>query len=84
MKGYFGLAKVKILPPGDLYHPVLPYRCHGKLLFPLCSFCAETKNQASCQCSDDDRALTGTWTTIEINKALEKGYRLVKTYEVYH
>ena len=26
---YFGLAKVDILPPNHLYHPVLPYRCGG-------------------------------------------------------
>lgn len=27
---YFGLALCKVLPPYNLYHPVLPYRCQGK------------------------------------------------------
>ena len=81
---YFGIAKVKILPPTDVYHPVLPVRCHGKLLFPLCRTCAETKNQDSCSCSDEQRVLLGTWTTPEIVKALDKGYKVVKIYEVYH
>ena len=26
----------------------------------------------------------GTWTTDEINKALEKGYKVLRTYEVWH
>lgn len=33
---YLGLAKIKILPPRGLYHPVLPYSSNGKLKFPLC------------------------------------------------
>ena len=36
---YFGKAKVDILPPHDLYHPVLPFRHGGKLTFPLCRTC---------------------------------------------
>lgn len=30
---YFGLVKCTVLPPRQLYHPVLPYRTHGKLMF---------------------------------------------------
>ena len=38
---YFGLIQCKVLPPRDLYHPVLPY-CHdSKLLFPLCASCVK-------------------------------------------
>ncbi|CAC5402760.1 unnamed protein product [Mytilus coruscus] len=44
---YFGLCHVKILPPTNLYHVVLPYRCNGKLIFPLCRTCVETTNQES-------------------------------------
>ena len=48
----FGLAKVHIVPPKNLYVPVLPDRSKGKLLFHL-------------------EPMTGTWTTIELKKALE-------------
>jgi hypothetical protein len=44
---YFGMAKVDILPPFELYHPVLPQRQKGKLTIPLCGSCVEeemTKN----------------------------------------
>ena len=81
---YFGLAKVKILPPRGLYLPVLPHKVDGRLFFPLCATCAETKNVGFCTCDDEDRALVGTWCTPEILKAVDKGYRVLRIYEVYH
>lgn len=41
INGYFGMAKVDVLPPPLLYHPVLPLRHGGKLAFPLCTKCME-------------------------------------------
>jgi hypothetical protein len=32
---YFGLIRCHVFPPRGLYHPVLPYKTGGKLLFPL-------------------------------------------------
>lgn len=43
VRSYFGLVQCRILPPRGLYHPVLPYRTGGKLLFPLCRTCAEER-----------------------------------------
>ena len=40
-----GIDKCKVLPPRKLYHPVLPYKSNPKLMFPLCSACADTMNQ---------------------------------------
>ena len=42
---YFGLVFCRILPPRNLYHPVLPYHSNGKLLFPLCALCAQQSQQ---------------------------------------
>ena len=84
MTEYFGIAKLSIVPPRQLYHPVLPCKIGRKLVFPLCRTCATKKSTHECQCTDDQRLLTGTWTTLEINKAVEKGYRIIKVYEVYH
>ena len=53
MEHYFGIAKIKILPPRKLYHPVLPVRMNGKLVFPLCYTCASKQSQERCKCSDD-------------------------------
>ena len=80
---YFGIAKVKVLPPQQLYHPVLPYTSGGKLKFPLCRTCADNETHP-CHCSEDKRALVGTWCTPELSKAVEKGYKILKMYEVYH
>ena len=50
----------------------------------MCKACAETRNQNKCEHSDHERSFIGTWTTDEINKALEKGYKVLRTYEVWH
>ncbi|XP_052696112.1 uncharacterized protein LOC128174652 [Crassostrea angulata] len=84
ISNYFGLAKVKVLPPRGLFHPVLGYRSQGKLTFPLCRSCVERQQKEPCACSDADRALTGTHCTSELLKAIEKGYKILKIYEVYH
>ena len=84
IRQYFGLARVKVLPPRHLYHPVLPYRSGNKLKFPLCRTCADTEQQTPCQCNDDERSITGTWCTPELLKAVDKGYKIITIYEVYH
>src|SRR3569832_646128 len=38
-KRYVGLIKCVVLPPRKLFHSVLPFRCDGKLTFPLCQMC---------------------------------------------
>ena len=76
---YYGLIKCKILPPYELYHPVLPWRYESKLLFPLCRTCAQQnikqallERSDKCPHSAEERCLTGTWTTLELQKAIEK------------
>ncbi|MES9881304.1 MAG: DNA polymerase, partial [Sedimenticola sp.] len=81
---YFGIAKVTVLPPRGLYHPVLPYRSGGKLKFPLCATCADSEQLTPCLHTDKQRSLTGTWCTPELHMAMNKGYQIVKIFEVYH
>ena len=80
----FGLIKCKILPPRNLYFPVLPMRSDGKLLFPLCYTCSTTICLNDCIHNEAERSLIGTWTTVEVNKAIEYGYRMIDIYEIYH
>lgn len=91
ISSFFGLVSCTIVPPEDLYHPVLPYRTQGKLLFPLCRSCVESQLPRSlldrshhCPHSDSEHALTGTWCTPEIEVALAQGYVLLKVHEVWH
>ena len=91
INSYFGLALVDILPPTGLYHPVLPVRCGGKLTFPLCRTCIKDmqmkpmlSRSSTCCHTIEERTLRGTWCTPEIEKAIEKGYVLIKIYEVWH
>ena len=91
ISSYFGLALVNILPPTNLYHPVLPVRQGGKLTFPLCASCVKEEQEKPllqrchyCTHTDAQRMLRGTWCTPEIEKAIEKGYILIKIHEVWN
>ena len=88
---YFGLIQCKVLPPRDLYHPVLPYRHDSKLLFPLCARCVNDEmpkrpweRTAECNHTDEQRVLTGTWCSPELDKAVKLGYEVQYIYEVWH
>ena len=81
---YFGLIKCTVLPPCGLFHPVLPHHIRDKLMFALCKTCADTGNQTPCTHSDTEQAIQGTWCSVELMKALEKGYRIVQMHEVRH
>ena len=39
IRNYFGLAKVDVIAPEKLLHPILPVKPNGKLMFPLCTKC---------------------------------------------
>ena len=77
-----------MLPPRNLSHPVLPQRIKvdscEKLIVTLSKMCAEPKNQNECKHTDDKRSFIGTWITDEVNKAIEKGYKVLRTYKVWH
>jgi len=73
------LIKRTILPPQTLFHPVLPLKHDGKLLFVLCGSCGETMS-AECQRDDVGRQLTGTWVSEEVYKALELAYQVRKLF----
>ena len=79
-----GLVRVKILPPRDLFHPVLPVRINKKLMFPLCKTCAEQCVQTPCTHTDEERAITGTWVTLEVEKAVEMNYIILESYVAWH
>lgn len=78
-----GLMKCKVLPPLDLYHPVLPMKMHNKLMFALCRTCVETQNKEDCHHSSDERALVGTWVMDELREAIKQGYTILDMYELW-
>ena len=50
----------------------------------MCKRCAETRDQNKCKHSDNERSFIGTWTTDEVSKAVDKGYKVLEVYEVWH
>ena len=78
-----GLVKCKVLPPRGLYIPLLHSHINKKLMFVLCRKCAETENQAICNHSVDDRSLSCTWVSVELQNTVQIGYTMLKVYEVW-
>ena len=39
-------------------------------MFPLCKTCADACNQFPCTHNDSERAIQGTWCSVELEKAL--------------
>ena len=37
-----------------------------------------------CHHTDEKRMFTGTWVSLELNLAVEMGYKIVKIHEVWH
>nr|XP_049572487.1 uncharacterized protein LOC125965726 [Syngnathus scovelli] len=85
-RSYFGFISATVNPPRGLYFPVLPFKtAKGKLVFTLCRTCAERNNQqTACTHNDEQRSLTGVWTTPEFVKALDLGYTVADITEVWH
>jgi hypothetical protein len=78
-----GIIQCKVISSRKLYHPVLPYQSNSRLMFLLCSDCADTMNQGECTHSDEERCIVETWVVDEISKAVEMGYSLVDVFEFF-
>ena len=50
----------------------------------MCKTCTDTLNQNPCTHSEQERAILGTWCHVELMKAIEKGYKVLKLHEVWH
>jgi len=59
-KFYFGFIKCRIIPPENLFYPVLPSRGDNNLIFHLCTTCARMKYQHDCTHSEKERTMVGT------------------------
>ncbi|XP_074604056.1 uncharacterized protein LOC141857457 [Brevipalpus obovatus] len=83
LQSYFGFIKCRILPPGDLYIPILPTRVNKKLIFTLCRMCCELQ-QSTCCHNEKERSLIETWTSVEVQTAIKYGYKVLDIIEVFH
>nr|CAD2208735.1 unnamed protein product [Meloidogyne enterolobii] len=98
VRPYRGIFKLFIIPPDNIYLPVIPERIHGKLIFHLCHQCAieiepgvAKRKQTSysygrkwCQHTDRQRGFVSTTCSVELELALRRGYRATKVYSIYH
>ncbi|XP_053390525.1 uncharacterized protein LOC128553408 [Mercenaria mercenaria] len=57
--------------------------CNKKTVYTLCRTCAEKELQ-TCTHSEEERVLVGVWTSLELNKALDVGYKVLEVYQIWH
>ncbi|KAL3083605.1 hypothetical protein niasHT_038730 [Heterodera trifolii] len=87
---YQGLYRVRVIPPRGLRIPVLPMKIDERLLFSCCHRCAAlfrksvTRCAHKCEHSEQQRAFTGNFTHIELEKALEMGYVIDRFWRAWH
>jgi hypothetical protein len=53
-------------------------------MFTLCRLCSELQNQEVCLHNDTDRAFCDTFVTVEVDRAIKAGYKILKTIEIWH
>jgi hypothetical protein len=80
---YKGIVKGFIVPPKNLSVPVVPFKTKsGRLIFPLCRKCCLENdnglksNNYRCSHPDDQRGWVATLTHLEMNRALDRGYKM--------
>nr|CAD2175173.1 unnamed protein product [Meloidogyne enterolobii] len=84
------ILKVFLIPPSQLDVPVIPVKFDERLLFPLCRKCSLTyPNGANikdyrCTHNDDERGWVSTCTSIELEEALNVGYKVTRFYRALH
>lgn len=61
-----GLGHLRLLPPSNLRYPLLAIKVNSQLVFTLCRTCTIKKSSGPCNHSDNERAITGTYTHNEI------------------
>ena len=84
MNNIKGLVKTKALPPRNLYIPLSPVRMHNRLIFALCRSCCEEGQEESCNHENvEERCFTGTWVGLELEKAVQLGYKILEMYIVW-
>ena len=53
------------------------------MVFTLCQSCAKNEKKL-CKHDKEQRALVGTWTHIELEKARGVGYQILEIYQIWH
>lgn len=79
-----GLVRCTVVPPRNLFIPLLPAKINKKLVFTLCRVCAENKQTTLCNHTERQRALTGCWVSFELQKAKQIGYKILQIHEAWH
>ena len=84
ISNYWGLIKCDILVDQNIYIPPIPYRYKKRLFFPKCYTCLKVRTNDTCDHSEKDRFLRGTWFIKELEQAIQlKQISILRIFEVW-
>lgn len=78
-----GIGHIRILPPLSLRYPLLAVKMSNNLKFITCRTCALKKSSKKCNHTVDERAIVGSWSHFEIQKALSLNYIILDFFEIW-
>ena len=86
----YGLVHAKVLAPKDLRFPILSAKiklkgsgARPRNISAVCRTCAEKRSVLKCGHKEPNRAITSSWTILELNAALRRGYKVIQIYEAH-
>lgn len=71
-----------VLCKGEFIHTVVCKSFLNAFNISACGLQSSTQRVGLCNHKDEERSLTGTWSTFELSLALEKGYIIEAVYSV--
>ena len=76
-------GKIKLSTTQEITIQFFRTKSKSKLMFPLCSACAITRNQGNCTHPDEERCILETWVVDGIRKAVEMCYCSVDAFRFW-
>ena len=79
---------ITLLPPTAAEFGVLPYKriCDSRICYPICRSCAEKEPDIfmkGCMHTNKGRQITGSYISLDVQRAMKYGWQVVKIYEAY-
>ena len=77
---------VRVLAPKDFMVPYIPHKMDGKLMGFLCRSCSlqGAVQRMPCVHSSLERSWVDTYTSIDMDGAINVGYHVLEYYELWH
>ena len=80
------MCQARVLAPDNLFIPCLAHKMDGKLMFCLCGTFATSEfvQRLPCVLNEVERSWIDIYTSIDIERGQERGYKILEFMEIWH